>query len=709
MKTPKASNNIQTPSQSVVSPFHKGEQAIQTRLGVREKMERFGRRVVREQMPEQHQLFYSQLPFVLVGHTDNNGWPWASILFNKPGFINTKSPKNLTINSRPIPGDPLGDSLQKDLRLGLLGIELPSRRRNRLTAHVTDHSSTAIHLEVDQAFGNCPQYIQTRELELVDPSSMTPSEVKPLNTFDIQAKALIANSDTFFVASYTGNPLNSDDDDASQGADVSHRGGQPGFIRVDNDTTLTIPDYLGNNHFNTFGNFEENSKAGLLFIDFEKGHILTLTGTVELLWNSPDTQYFEGAERLWKFHIDHGRWIHNALPLRWKLDEYSPNSLLTGTWTQADKLTQAAKNKNQWLPYTVTQVIDEGSVIKSFYLEAQGHQAPKFIPGQFLTVKSDINGHEVIRTYTLSGAPADPFYRISVKRETSNNSNHADGLFSNYIHNHLNVGDTLYAKAPRGDFTFDATETKPAVLLSGGVGITPMISMAKHALNEAIRTRSGRAVTFIGVARNTQQRAFFDELNDLSKASSGQIKAFWSLGEVNKTLKPGIEYHHTGHLSAELLQAILPIDDYEFYLCGPSGFMQASYDMLRQLGINDRRIYAEEFGPASLKRNADRTTEVFEPLHAAKEAIIEFTDSSVEQAWSEEDGTLLEFAEAHGFNPEFGCRSGQCGACRTTLVSGNVTYSTQHSSSISEDEVLLCCAVPAVIEGEDVVKVSLKL
>ena len=682
------------------SPFHRGEQAIQSRLGVRDKMERFGSRVIRDFMPEQHQEFYNQLPFVFVGHADKDGWPWASILFNKPGFMSSANPRTLDIQAKPVMGDPLAESLKKETRLGLLGIELTSRRRNRLAAHVISHSDEGIRLAIDQAFGNCPQYIQTRELEALAPKTLPQPSIEEIHTFDEQAKALIANSDTFFVASYVNASDNDASPHASEGADVSHRGGQPGFIRVDDDKTLSIPDYLGNFHFNTFGNFLENSKAGLLFIDFESGHILTLTGTVEILWDSPDIEHFEGAERLWKFHIDHGRWIRHGLPLRWKLDEYSPNSLLTGTWADAEKHAQAEANKNEWLPYVITDVVEESSVIKSFYLEAQEHQAPRFLPGQFLTIKSEIEGKELIRNYTLSGAPADSPYRISVKR---------DGLFSSYVHQHLNVGDTIHAKAPRGDFTFDASEPRPAVLLAGGVGITPMMSMTRHAFNESIRTRSSRSITFIGAARDHNQRAFFDELNEIAEASSGQIRVFWSLSEVDGSLKPGIDFHNKGRISAELLQGVLPLDDYDFYLCGPTGFMQSSYDLLRHLGANDARIFAEEFGPASLKRDADHATDAFKPQPAASEAIIEFTDSKVEQAWSEGDGNLLDFAESHGFTPEFGCRSGQCGACKTTLVSGKVAYQTEHPSHVDKDEVLLCCAVPAAIEGEEVVKLSLKL
>ncbi|PSU45511.1 FAD-binding oxidoreductase [Photobacterium frigidiphilum] len=654
----------------------------------------------------------------------------------------------LTINTVPVVGDPLADAIKKGTRLGLLGIELTTRRRNRLAAHVTEHSENGFQLHVDQAFGNCPQYIQTRELDMLDPTLLPTPSIEHIHTFDEQAKALIANSDTFFVASYVDNH-DPDNTLASEGADVSHRGGKPGFIRVDNDKTLTIPDYSGNFHFNTFGNFIENSKAGLLFVDFENGHLLTLTGTVEILWDSPETKYFEGAERLWTFRIDHGRWIRHGLPLRWKLDQFSPSTLQTDTWEAAKNRQQANTHKREehkseehkseehkseehkseehkseehkseehkseehkseehkseeakskWLPYSVTKMIKESSVITSFYLEAQDHQQPTFKPGQFLTVKADIKGQKQIRTYTLSSAPTDSHYRISVKRETSTDNNVPDGIFSNYLHDNLNVGDTLYAKAPCGDFTFDTTEKRPAVLLAGGVGITPMVSMVRHALKEGMRTHFTRDITFIGAAKNKEQRSFFEELNTISESSGGKIRAFWSLGKIDKHLKHGEDFHHHGRISKALLQAILPLDDYDVYLCGPTGFMQATYALLRGLGISDARIYAEEFGPASLKRNADNATRLFKPLPAATEAIIEFTDSNVEQAWSKEDGSLLDFAEAHGLTPEFGCRSGQCGACKTKLVSGKVAYQTEHTSSINDDEVLLCCAVPAALEN----------
>lgn len=690
---------------AAASPFHRGEQAAQLRLGVRERMERFGSRVIRDYMPDQHREFYRQLPFIMVGHADQAGWPWASILFNPPGFISSGDARSLEIKALPITGDPLVKALVPGTPLGLLGIELTTRRRNRLSAHITQCSAEGIHLAVDQAFGNCPQYIQTRDLEQVDAASMPGSQVHDLVALDSRARALIQQSDTFFVASYA----DTGSGEASDGADVSHRGGRPGFVRVDDDSTLTIPDYMGNNHYNTFGNFIENPRAGLLFLDFQSGHLLTLTGTVEIIWDSPEAEHFEGAQRLWKFHVDHGRWITDALPLRWKLDTYSPNTLLSGTWEEAARLRAADAQRNQWSDYRVARIVAESSVIKSVYLEPLDHAVPSFKAGQFLTVKMAIEGSDTIRTYTVSSAPSDHALRISVKHERSNKEAGPHGLCSSFIHDQLKIGDRIQAKAPRGEFTFDASEPRPAVLLAGGVGITPMVAMARHALIEGVRTRHTRPLTLISAASNRAQRAFFAELNDIATQSSGVIRSFWALSEVDRDMLPGKDYHHHGRISSAMLQAVLPLDDYDFYLCGPGAFMQAMYDMLRQLGVHNRRIFAEEFGPASLQRDADQATVEFAAIPAASEALVEFTDSQVEQAWSEGDGSLLDFAEAHGFSPEFGCRSGQCGACKTKLVAGSVAYQTEPSSPLLEDEVLLCCALPAAHDNEEIVRLALKL
>lgn len=673
------------------SPFHEGEKIVQQRLGVRDQMEKFGRRVIRDHMPGQHQDFYKQLPFVFVGHQAEGGWPWASMLFGDVGFIESDHSKHLRLNANPVEGDPLADALVQGTRLGLLGIELPTRRRNRLAAHVATAVTGRVDLTIDQSFGNCPQYIQNREWYLPKPDVAQDKTINRLVTLDRAARELIERSDTFFVASAITNGSG----EASEGADVSHRGGQAGFVRIDDANTLTVPDYLGNNHFNTLGNFESNPKAGLLFVDFEHGHLLTITGTVEMLWDSEETEYFEGAQRLWRFHLDHGYWIENALPIRWRFNDFSPNSLLTGTWQDATEQKKLASQANQWMKYTVQEIVDESSVIKSFHLAPENKTVPKFLPGQFLTVRLPVDGEHAIRTYTVSNAPADRLLRISVKREEPVGDEYPEGRVSNYLHRVVKQGDVIDVKSPRGVFHFDASERRPAVLLAGGVGITPMVSMMRHALIEGFRTRRVRETTLISAASSNQQRAFDAELKSIVAQSNGALKYLSVLSEVTTKIVQGEDYDHVGRITPAFLKNVLGLDDYDFYLCGPVGFMQSVYRMLRGLGVDDQRIYAEEFGPAALVRDSNPLIAEIEQPKVAAEAIVEFSNAKVEQAWLPADGTLLDFAEAHGLTPDFGCRSGQCGACKVKLKSGSVSYLTAPSVELAEDEVLLCCAMPA--------------
>ena len=680
----------------ITSPFHQGEQKIQQRLGVRDKMERFGRQVIRDFMPDQHQQFYARLPFVFVAHADQQGWPWASILFNQPGFIKAVDNKHLQINTSPVVGDPLNDAMAQDDKWGLLGIELETRRRNRLAAHINHISDKGVELIIDQAFGNCPQYIQKRQLHSIDPLSMPAAEVIDLTQFDQSAIELIRNSDTFFVASFIANGT----DAISEGADVSHRGGKPGFIRVDDAYSLTIPDYLGNFHFNTLGNFLENPKAGLLFIDFTQGHLLTLTGTVEILWDSPDTEFFAGAERLWTFHIDHGRWLKNVLPLRWDLQEISPNTSLTGSWREAEAAQKADLLSNTWQPYRIRKIVQESSVIKSFYLQAPADQTPQFQVGQFLTLKAAIDGKDQIRTYTLSSAPGDQDFRVSIK---------LDGIFSSYMHQQIAASDVLLAKAPTGSFTLDMTSHRTAVLICAGIGITPMIAMARHVLQQAVRTRSIRPVIMICSARNNEQRAFYAELNEIAKSSEGHIRIVWALSQPESHLQAGLDYQYHGRISRQILQAELPADDYQVYLCGPNAFMQDQYNSLRELGLDDKHIFAEAFGPSALIRDASSETVIFESLPVAEQAVVRFSESKFEQVWSTGDGSLLEFAEAHGLNPEYGCRSGQCGACKVKLLQGKVSYLNTISTELEQDEILLCCSVPASYPENEVTRLKIQL
>jgi ferredoxin-NADP reductase/predicted pyridoxine 5'-phosphate oxidase superfamily flavin-nucleotide-binding protein len=702
-------------SKMASSPFHHGERQVQEKLGVRDRMENFGKRVIRDHMPQQHREFYQQLPFILAGFIDDQGWPWASFLYGEEGFIQSPSDKTLELNAKIVTGDPLHEALNSKRHLALLGIDLPSRRRNRLSAAITEVQNQTIQLEVIQSFGNCPQYIQARQM-IPHQHQEAPEQVE-ITGFNQEIGKLIAQSDTFFVASHYQNnshelnshelnshELNSHELNSavSMGADVSHRGGKPGFVRVDSDTTLTIPDYLGNFHFNTLGNFLLNPKAGLLFIDFENGHILSLTGRVEILWESDELEYFDGAQRLWQFHLEKGVYLKYALPFKWQFEGYSPTTEVTGSWAQSDINKQNELQKDSWQQCAVTKIVQESSSVKSVYLQAETGGLPRFKAGQFLTVKANINGKQQIRTYTLSSSPNDDFYRISVKHE-------AKGVFSSFLHEQLQIGDTLEFKSPTGEFYIDPDIDRPAVLLAAGIGITPMVSMARHIIQDVIRTRSIRQTIMVCSSHNIEQRAFFNELNALAAQSDGHLRIIWVVSNPESHAVEGKDYHVKGHISGELLQAILPIDDYEFYVCGPSGFTQSMYDISVALGVADKRIMAEAFGPASLQRQLSLPVDGVIAAPPAEEAIIEFSSSQFEQSWSKEDGNLLDFSEAHGLSPEFGCRSGQCGSCKVKLLEGEVHYKQNPSCSYDSDEVVLCCATPAKSSEVDEVKLRLAL
>lgn len=676
---------MDTPIARHDNPFHAGEQAVHERLGIRERMVGLGQRVIRTAMPEQHQRFFEQLPFMLAGSVDGAGRPWASVLVGQPGFVRAPGAKRLDFHARPIPGDPLADGLAPGAQLGFLGIELHTHRRNRVNGHVVALDADGFSIEVEQSVGNCPQYIQGREFTWVrDADDLRPRGTEALTALDADARALIQRSDTLFIATHA--PA------SAGGADVSHRGGRPGFVKVEDDRSVLVPDFTGNFFFMTLGNLQLNPRAGVLFIDFDTGDLLTLTGTAEVVWDGDELNAFDGAERGWRFRMDGGWRLREALPLRWAFRDLSPNSALTGTWVEAEARRDAQRLAQTWRPYRVTRIVNESSVVRSFHLEpADGHAVPTFLAGQHLPIRvKTAAGESLHRTYTISQAPSDQGLRLSIKRE---------GVASSHLHDHVHAGDVIEALGPRGQFTIDTALRRPAVLIGAGVGFTPMVAFARHVVTEGFRHRRTRPLHVVQVARRQDLRAFGDELQALVSRAKGAMKLHVVLDEGGGAPEGALK----GPLTLDLLKSLLPFDDHEFFLCGPPGFMQALYDDLRGLGVRDARIQAEAFGPSSLKRRPDGATAAPTPLApAAKQATVTFLRSGDAAEWTPRRGTLLEFAEGKGLNPPFSCRAGHCGSCATRITAGRVTYAEPTAWRPAEDEVLLCCAVPAAGGGEHI-------
>ncbi len=310
------------------SPFHAGERAIHARFGAQERMDQQGRRAIRDYLPDQHRQFFAQLPYVMVGTVDTDGNPWASILVGEPGFLFSPDRRTLQVTAKPLLGDPLATTLAESIDIGLLGIELHTRRRNRLNGKVTGTHTEGFEVQVRQSFGNCPQYIQARLFEPSEANPAAPKLVHQVTTLGAVEQAMIAAADTFFIATAYQDRSAGD----ARGVDVSHRGGKPSFVRVDDDQTLTVPDFSGNFYFNTFGNLELNPRAGLLFVDFARGNLLYLTGTAEVIWEGAEIATYEGAERLFRFRLKQGYRVEGSLPLHWSTPDFSPFLDGTGSW-----------------------------------------------------------------------------------------------------------------------------------------------------------------------------------------------------------------------------------------------------------------------------------------------------------------------------------------------------------------------------------------
>ncbi|MCE0911217.1 MULTISPECIES: pyridoxamine 5'-phosphate oxidase family protein [Pseudomonas] len=666
----------QTPDQRP-SPWHAGEQALQEKVGVAERMEAFGQKVIRDYMPDQHRTFYHQLPFMVAASVDAQGRPWATLLEGPEGFVSSPDPRQLTIDTKLPADDPATPGLVAGQAIGLLGIELHTRRRNRINGQIRQAAAGQLQVAVEQSFGNCPQYIQLRDYTRVTEPAQGRVDATTLNATTV---SMIQSADTCFVASYV------EHESGQRSVDVSHRGGRPGFVKVEGNT-LTIPDYAGNLHFNTLGNLWVNPRAGLLFIDFSSGNVLQVCGRAEVLLENPAIQAFEGAERLWTLEVEQVVWRPAAVSLRWAFKEYAPTSLMTGIWAEADARLQQRQQQRQWQAWRVLRVEQESRDIRSFYLQPPSDSAVVFAPGQHVPVQVERDGEApLIRTYSLSSAPSDGYLRISVK---------AQGPVSRHLHERIAPGDVLDVRPPMGSFTLDMQSTRPLVLIGAGVGITPLLAMLREQLSKA----QTRHIHLFHGARSLADLPFRQELASLRQQAGGLLHIHRALSQPEGQALLGRDYEFAGRLGIEQVKATLALDDYDFYLCGPGSFTQDLYEGLRGVHVPDARIHAEAFGPSTLRRHTDADQPTLQQPPAASEPVpVYFAASAKEARWAPGSGTLLELAEARGLAPEFSCRGGSCGTCKTKLVSGQVHYPNPPAELPEAGSVLICCAVPAQVE-----------
>jgi len=331
----------------------------------------------------------------------------------------------------------------------------------------------------------------------------------------------------------------------------------------------------------------------------------------------------------------------------------------------------------------------------SFYLQPVGGQAlPAFRPGQFLTfvlkVPDGASAGEVrsvTRCYSLSDAPAEDHYRVSIKRvpPPPDRPELAPGLSSNHFHDHVQVGDVLQVKAPSGHFYIDPDPAVPAVLVAGGIGITPMMSMLLWCLDK----QPERVVHLYYGLRQGAEHAFKVQLEQLAASHPR-----FSLNIVYSRPSPGDvqggDFQHAGHVDIALLKRTLPHGRHQFYLCGPAAMMEALVPELAEWGVPNEDVHFEAFGPASVRRPATANV----PATSQLAFEVRFSRSGRTLTWDGRDANLLDFAERHGVVVESGCRSGGCGSCETRCLSGTVGYEQRPDHDVAPGHCLLCVGRP---------------
>ncbi|KAB8332738.1 2Fe-2S iron-sulfur cluster binding domain-containing protein [Scytonema tolypothrichoides VB-61278] len=354
------------------------------------------------------------------------------------------------------------------------------------------------------------------------------------------------------------------------------------------------------------------------------------------------------------------------------------------------EVTPSSKIWKDWRNFVVVRKVKESEEITSFYLQPEDKgEIPNFQPGQFLTIKLDIPGQNkpVIRTYSLSDySDLSEYYRLSIKREpTPKGLDVPPGVASNFMHDRIQEGSIIPAKPPNGKFVLDLKKSIPAVLISNGVGITPMMSMAKA----VTRLNPNRPIWFVHGARDGRFHAFREEVTGLAQQNSNLNVHF---RYSRPTPEDEGHYHSVGYVDAALIKQLVG-QEAEYFLCGSPSFMQSIMQGLKESGVPDSRIFFEAFGKPMkvVSENQPPAASIGEEV---QEAEIVFAKSGQTLTWKQGDGSILEFAEANDINPPYSCRAGICGTCMCKINAGEVAYQEEPTAAIDQGSVLICISQP---------------
>lgn len=339
-------------------------------------------------------------------------------------------------------------------------------------------------------------------------------------------------------------------------------------------------------------------------------------------------------------------------------------------------------------PLRVSRTARESASVLSLVLEpGDGRPLVAALPGQFviLRIQPKPEGPSLMRNYSLSDLPSADHYRVSIKRE-------ANGAASTYLHTQVKVGDLLDVAAPRGGFTLKAGD-KQVVLLSAGVGATPVLAM----LHSLAATASRREVWWLFGARNGEDHPFAEESRKLVRALV-RGKSFIGYSQPDPKDRPGADFDGSGRLGIDTFEKIGVPRDADFYMCGPAAFLEDLSAGLEAWGVAKERVHAEIFGPGKAI-----TPGVVDSSHGPPHAPegpagdgprVSFARSGLNVNWDRKFASLLEFAEACDVPVRWSCRTGVCHMCESGLISGRVNYQTEPLEAPAEGNLLICCSQP---------------
>lgn len=357
--------------------------------------------------------------------------------------------------------------------------------------------------------------------------------------------------------------------------------------------------------------------------------------------------------------------------------------------TSGDKPSQHDGSAGQdWRNFVVVRKVKESEEITSFYLQPEDQgEILNFQPGQFLTIKLDIPGQAkpTIRTYSLSdyNEPRE-YYRLSIKREPMPEGLDVPaGLVSNFMHDQVQEGFVIPVKPPSGKFVLDLQKPLPAVLISNGVGITPLISMAKA----ASQPNCDRPIWFVHGARDGRFHAFRDEALAIDEQNPNLHLHF----TYSRPQTEDAGHHHsTGHVDTELIRSLIT-QEAEYFLCGSPPFMESIRAGLKNAGVPESRVFFESFIKA-IKPTPERLST--ESSNGREGAEVVFNQSGKTITWESDADSILDFAEANDLNPPYSCREGICGTCECRLLEGEVEYQESPTAEVESGSVLICISKP---------------